>query len=116
MASWTKADLKSKKLKLPSEVDSLLSEDTPREQVEILWAALRSCFGSEAEAIAAASRNTGTILPYLNAPSNIYGSYKVLVDMLGRDGAGDERWGVGPARYAYGRVAIAASSLCLLAQ
>ena len=44
---------------------------------------------TEAEAIAAASRNTGTILPYLNAPSNIYGSYKVLVEMLGRDGAGD---------------------------
>lgn len=89
MRSWTPADMKSKRLKLPAEVDAKLSDDTSRENTEKLYAALRSCFATEAEAISAVERNTGTILPYLNAPSNIYGSYEVLVEKLGRDGARD---------------------------
>jgi len=89
MASWTPADMSAKRLPLPDEVDVLLSSDTSRENTEALWCALRSCFDSDEEAIAAASRNTGTILPYLNSPSNIYGSYEVLEGMLGRDGAKD---------------------------
>lgn len=87
MASWTPADMSAKRQKLPEQVDELLSDDTSRREVEILWAALRSCFASEEEAIAAASRNTGTILPYLNSPSNIYGCFEVLVELLGRDAA-----------------------------
>lgn len=89
MAQWTAADMKAKRMRLPPEIDSILSADTSRENTEALWAALRSCFSSEDEAIAAATRNTGTILPYLNSPSNIYGNYDVLVDMLGREGARD---------------------------
>ena len=89
MASWTQADMKAKRVRLPDEVDALLSDDTSRANTEALWAALRSCFATEQEAIAAASRNTGTILPYLNSPTNIYGNYDVLVDMLGREGARD---------------------------
>jgi hypothetical protein len=84
MARWTSEDMRAKRVGLPEEVDVLLSADTGRRETEALWAALRSCFPSESEAIQAASRNTGTILPYLNSPSNIYGSYKVLVDKLGR--------------------------------
>ena len=89
MASWTAKDMKAKRVKLPAEVDDLLSDDTDRPTTEALWGALRSCFATEAEAVAAASRNTGTILPYLNSPSNIYGSYEVLVEKLGVDGARD---------------------------
>lgn len=89
MANWNPADMKSKKLRLPEEVADLLSADTDRGTTEQLWAAFRSCFGTEDEAIAAAKRNTGTILNYLNSPTNIYGSYEVLVDKLGRDGARD---------------------------
>jgi len=89
MARWTAADMRSKRLELPQEVDAMLSADTDRKNTKALWAALRSCFKTEKEAIAAASRNTGTILPYLNSPSNIYGSFDVLVEMLGKEGAVD---------------------------
>ena len=70
-------------------MDELLSPDTSRKEVEILWGALRSCYGTESEAVAAAARNTGTILPYLNSPSNIKGCYAVLVEMMGSEQAGD---------------------------
>ena len=89
MRSWTPADMKAKRLPLPDEVAALLSDDTSRENTEALYAALRSCFATEEQTIAAATRNTGTILPYLNSPSNIYGSYEVLVDMLGKSEASD---------------------------
>ena len=55
----------------------------------MLWGALRACFGTESEAVAAAARNTGTILPYLNSPSNIKGCYAVLVELLGREQAAE---------------------------
>ena len=69
MARWTAADMKAKRVKLPAALDDLLSEDTPRREVEVLWAALRSCFKTEDEAIAAAARNTGTILPCAPPPA-----------------------------------------------
>jgi len=81
--------MQAKRMELPAEVDELLSTDTDRQNTKALWAALRSCFKTEEEAVAAAARNTGTILPYLNSPSNIYGSFDVLVQMLGREGAVD---------------------------
>ena len=89
MARWTTQDMRAKRARLPPEVDGLLSADTPRESTEALWAALRACYANEASAVAAATRNTGTILPYLNSPSNIYGCYDVLVGMLGTEGARD---------------------------
>ena len=55
----------------------------------MLWGALRACYGTESEAVAAAARNTGTILPYLNSPSNIYGCFDVLSDMMGAEQARD---------------------------
>ena len=55
----------------------------------MLWGALRACYGTESEAVAAAARNTGTILPYLNSPSNIKGCYAVLVELLGREQAAE---------------------------
>ena len=61
--------MKAKRQKLPVAVDELLSADTPRREVEVLWAALRSCFKTEDEAIAAVARNTGTILPCAPKPT-----------------------------------------------
>ncbi|KAL1529913.1 hypothetical protein AB1Y20_000841 [Prymnesium parvum] len=87
MARWTSDDLRSARLPLPAEVEALLSEETSRKDVEILWAALRACFDDERDAVAAAVRSPTTILPYLNAPSNIYGSYEYLVEQLGVEGA-----------------------------
>ena len=89
MASWQAADLKVKGAKLPNEVEELLSADTDRQTTEKMWAAFRSCYASEDAAIAAAMRNTGAILPYLNRPSNIYGTYKYLESELGTEGARD---------------------------
>ena len=87
MGQWLPEDMTAKGLPLPSEVESKLSDDTSRELTEKMWAALRGCYDTEAEAISAAERSMSTVLPYLNRPSNIVGSYRVLCDKLGADGA-----------------------------
>eukprot|EP00962_Isochrysis_galbana_P060983 scaffold36090_cov140-Isochrysis_galbana.AAC.3 len=87
MRSWTKADMRSASLRLPDEVESLLSADTDRKTTSQLWAAFSTCYATEEDAIAAAKRNTGTILPYLNSPSNIYGSFAYIEQELGIDAA-----------------------------
>ena len=50
------------------------------------WAALRECFPTEAEALAAVEKNPATLLPYRfdseNRAENIRGSYGVLQDVL----------------------------------
>ena len=50
------------------------------------WAALRECFPTEAEALAAVEKNPATLLPYgfdsENRAENIRGSYGVLQDVL----------------------------------
>ena len=46
-------------------------------------------YPSDETAIAASQRSLGTVLPYLNRPSNIKGSYQVLIGMFGREGADD---------------------------
>ena len=50
------------------------------------WAALRECFPTEAEALAAVEKNPATLLPYgfdsENRAENIRGSYSVLQDVL----------------------------------
>mmetsp|Transcript_34563 Transcript_34563/g.73784 ORF Transcript_34563/g.73784 Transcript_34563/m.73784 type:complete len:213 (-) Transcript_34563:283-921(-) len=87
MARWSLSDARGKGLPLPAEVEELLSDDTPRDQVQIMWAAMRGCYATEADAVAAVERNTGTILPYLNSPSNIRGSYAYLTEIFGPAGA-----------------------------
>ena len=57
MARWTQEDMKAKSIPLPAEVEVLLSDDTDRPTTQKLYAALRACFKSEEEAIAAAERN-----------------------------------------------------------
>ena len=90
MAEWKPADMAAKRQRIPEEVADLLTDfEMDVATTEQLWAALRSCFDSEDEAISAAMRNTGTILPYLNSPTNIYGSFEVLEEMLGTEAARD---------------------------
>jgi ribosomal protein L32 len=79
--------MKSEYLPIPEEIASLLSEDTDRKTTSQMWAAFRTCYATEEDAITAAKRNTGTILPYLSSPSNILGSYKYIVQELGVDAA-----------------------------
>ena len=87
MGQWLPEDMTAKALPLPAAVESRLSDDTPRELTGKMWCALRGCYATEADAISAAERSMSTILPYLNRPSNIYGSYDVLCNKLGADGA-----------------------------
>ena len=89
MGQWLKSDMSSASLPLPDEIEAMLSEDTPRPLTEIMWAAFRSCYPDDDAAIAAAERNTGVILPYLNRPSNIYGSFEVLKETFGDEGAAE---------------------------
>lgn len=65
MGRWSAEDMASKRRPLPEEVEAILSDDTPREEVKILWCALFSVFGNEEDAIAAAIRSPTTILPYV---------------------------------------------------
>ena len=66
----------------------LLAPDFPsRDRVGIMWAALRECYATEAEAIEAARRYPSLVLPYMNTPGNIVGCYDVLVELLGVSGA-----------------------------
>ena len=88
MARWQEADLKRKSKPVPAEVDALLARDFPsKDQVGICWAALRDCYVTEADAIAAARRYPSLVLPYMNTPSNIVGCYGSLVGLLGVAGA-----------------------------
>lgn len=54
-----------------------------------MWNLLLKCYATEAEAITAAKRTTSLILPYMNSPTNIAGSYDVLVELLGEEAARD---------------------------
>lgn len=89
MARWSAADLGQPARPLPPQVETLLSDDTPRKQTAQCYAAFRECFATDEDAIKAVQRNTGVVLPYLNVPSNIRGNYAYLVEILGRDGARD---------------------------
>ena len=81
--------MKTKPLALPEEVAELISADTNRQQTEMMWSVFRACYATEDDAISAAKRNTGAILPYLNSPGNIQGSFQYLKEELGMDGARD---------------------------
>ena len=88
MTQWLAADLKRRSKTVPPVVDLLLAADFPsRPQVGIMWAALRECYATDADAIAAAKRYPSLVLPYMNSPSNIAGCFSVLSDLLGEPAA-----------------------------
>ena len=72
-------------VELPAEVEALLINDELKAQrpgVKILWARLCDVYPSEADALAAVQRNSAIVLPYLNRPVNIDGSWMVLKSMM----------------------------------
>ena len=73
-----------------SQVEAVLSDDTlamQRNEVCILWGALREVYPTEAAAIAAVKKNSAVALPYLNRPMNIVGSWQVLKEFMSQEEA-----------------------------
>ena len=64
--------------KIPAALDALLDPAIDRDEVGPLWREFRACYPSEDDAVSAASRNLQVILPFVNIPSNIEGSWRVL--------------------------------------
>ena len=70
---------------LPDEVERLLVDDELKESragVRLLWAHLLEVYPSEQAALAAVERNSAVVLPYLNRPHHIEGSWRVLNEMM----------------------------------
>ena len=59
------------------------------EEIEILWKTFRQCYKSEALAIEAVTKNAAVLQPQLNSPTKIKGTYKLLCDRFGKNGAAD---------------------------
>ena len=57
--------------------------------VNQMWAAWETVYGSRERAEAAAKRNVKVLLPFLNTPETIRGAYAVLVEMLGKEEAAE---------------------------
>jgi hypothetical protein len=79
-------------LDLPDEVEKLLVDDELKDSragVRLLWATLLEVYPTEQAALAAVARNSAVVLPYLNRPHHISGSWKVLNDMMGAEEALD---------------------------
>ena len=55
--------------------------------VNQMWAAWETVYGSRERAEVAAKRNVKVLLPFLNTPATIRGAYAVLVEMLGKEEA-----------------------------
>lgn len=75
---------------LPSEVETLLINDELRKSrpgVCLLWAQLLSVYPTEAAAKEAVVRNSAIVLPYLNRPFHIDGSWEVLKTMMSEEEA-----------------------------
>jgi hypothetical protein len=71
--------------RLPSQIEALLIDDTLRSTrlgTRILWETLKKVYPSEEAALIAVQRNSALVLPYLNKPFNIEGSWRVLLDKL----------------------------------
>jgi len=72
-------------LELPDEVEGVLTNEELRESrpgVKLLWAQLLEVYPSEADAKEAVRRNSAIVLPYLNRPYHIEGSWRVLNEIM----------------------------------
>jgi len=76
---------------LPAEVEALLADSdelqASRPAVRVLWAELTRVYPDEAAAIRAVQRNSAIVLPYLNRPSNIAGSWAVVSELMSEEEA-----------------------------
>ena len=70
---------------LPDAVEALLVDDTlkrSRPGVRVLWNRVLNVYGCEEKALAAVARNSALVLPYLNKPFHVDGSWTVLKQMM----------------------------------
>jgi hypothetical protein len=90
VAAFAEAAAAVADLALPPGVMDLLVDDELKKSVpavKILWSRLLEVYGSEGEALAAVTKNSAIVLPYLNRPVNIDGSWAVLKSMMTEDEA-----------------------------
>ena len=79
-------------LRLPQEVEALLIDEemrASRSRVRLLWANLLEVYESEELALEAVRKNSVIVLPFLNKPRHISGSWSVLKEKLGESEARD---------------------------
>ena len=73
-------------VELPPEIEEMLEVDEELKQQRpgavVLWARLLKVYPSEAVALEAVQRNSALIMPYLNKPAFIDGSWAVLCRMM----------------------------------
>lgn len=73
-------------VELPPEVDAMLavSEELQEQRpgVLVLWSRLLAIYPDEPAALAAVQRNSALVMPYLNKPAFIDGSWAVLLEMM----------------------------------
>jgi len=78
---------------LPADLEALVNlDDEMRESragVALLWSRLVDVYASEQAALAAVKRNSAVVMPYLNKPGNIDGSWEVLCETMGEADARD---------------------------
>ena len=74
---------------LPAGVEALLPSAALKERARVvpLWRAVCACYPTEDAAIAALARNPALLYPWACSVSTIQGSYKVIVDVCGREKA-----------------------------
>ena len=77
--------------RLPMRVEALLPAVALEDSAAVvpLWRAVRKCYPSDDEAIAALQLNRGLLLPWATSPQSIEGNYRVLVEKLGKTGTLD---------------------------
>jgi len=72
---------------LPPAIEALINLDDEmrdsRAGVALLWSRLVDVYASEEAALAAVKRNSAVVMPYLNKPGNIDGSWEVLQETMG---------------------------------
>jgi len=77
-------------LLLPDQVEALLIDDelkASRPGVNLLWVEVLKVYESTEDALKAIARNSAIVLPYLNRPRHISGSWEVLLDKMPREEA-----------------------------
>jgi hypothetical protein len=58
-------------------------------EIDAIWSAFESAYGSRDRALEASRRNSQVLLPFINRPSTISGAHAVLVQLFGKAGALD---------------------------
>ena len=84
--------LRDAPVELPQPVEALLVDDelrASRPGTCLLWATLLQVYPDEPSALAAVARNSAIVLPYLNRPAYISGSWREINEKMGPEDALD---------------------------